>query len=110
MQTILEKFADKVDVLIYGDVPLFISDNCLGDCKNCKSTDTEIVRNCRRYIFAKTPYCIAGKVDNFNPANFRLDFCYKKYSAQDVKNIFHNVISGQCPRNAITENFDKGFK
>ena len=110
MKTILENFADKTDVLVYGDIPLFISDNCLGDCKNCKSTDNVIVKNCRHYIFDKVPYCIANKVDNFAPLNFRLDFCFKKYSAQDVKNIFHNIMSKQCPRNSTSANFEKGFK
>ena len=110
MKTILENFADKTDVLVYGDIPLFISDNCLGDCKNCKSTDNVIVKNCRHYVFDKVPYCIANKVDNFAPLNFRLDFCFKKYSAQDVKNIFHNIMSKQCPRNSTSANFEKGFK
>ncbi len=110
MQTILKNFGDKTDILIYGDVPLFISDNCLGDCKNCKSTDNVIIKNCRHYIFEKVPYCIANKLKDLHPANFRLDFCFKKYTAQDVKNIFHNVVAGQCPRNSISANFEKGFK
>ena len=110
MQSILNSFSDKIDILIYGDVPLFISDNCLGDCKNCKSTDTVIIKNCRHYVFAKVPYCIADSQSILSPKNFRLDFCFKKYTAQDVKNIFHNITDGQCPRNSISANFKKGFK
>lgn len=110
MESILDNFKDKSDIIIYSDIPLFISDNCLGDCKNCKSTDNIIIRNCRHYVFGKNPYCIADKQTELTPQNFRIDFCYKSYKADEVRNIFHNLVNKQCPKNSTLANFEKGFK
>ena len=110
MQSILQNFNDKTDIIIYSDIPLFISDNCLGDCKNCKSTDNIIIRNCRHYVLGKSPYCIANKQNELTPKHFRIDFCYKSYKADEVRNIFHNLVNKQCPKNSTSANFEKGFK
>ncbi len=110
MQSIMKNFANISDILVYGDVPLFISDNCTGDCKNCKSTDTVIVRNCRHYVLGDMPYCIVSKCNDLKPKNYRIDFCYKRYTAENVKNIFNNLINGQCPKRSTMANFNRGFQ
>lgn len=110
IKSLSDNFGANIDLLVYGDVPLFISDNCLGDCKNCHSTDTVIIRNCRHYVMGKNPFCIVNKIADLKVKNLRIDFCYKKYDAQTVKNIFNNLYNNQCPKNSISANFEKGFK
>ena len=110
IESLANAFGLNLDLLVYGDVPLFISDNCLGDCKNCHSTDTVIIRNCRHYVMGKNPFCIVNKIDDLKVRNLRIDFCYKQYSAETVRNIFSNLYGHQCPRNSVSANFEHGFK
>ena len=58
MNLSLKKNANISEVIVYQDTPLFIADNCMGDCKNCKSSASTIIKNCRNFILSPKPFCI----------------------------------------------------
>ena len=97
------------DLLVYGDVPLFISDNCTGDCKNCHSTDSVIIRNCRHYVLGERPYYIADSLTSLAPQNLRVDFCYKRYTPSQILSIWHSILNKKPIKSTTYGNFIRGF-
>ena len=110
IQSLINNFASKIDLIVYSDIPLFIADNCNGDCKNCHDTSNTIIRNCRHYVFSDKHYCIADKSKDLLPLHYRLDFCYKKYTPKEVLKIFQEIKNCKCPPNSVYSNFLNGFK
>ena len=107
--SILSYFGQRVDLLVYGDVPLFISDNCTGDCKNCHSTDTVIIRHCRHFILNEKPFYIGDSLDSLVPQNIRADFCYKKYTPAEVLSLWHQILGKKSIKHTSLGNFVRGF-
>lgn len=107
--SILRSFASITDLVVYGDIPLFISDNCTGDCKNCHSTDTVIIRNCRHYVLGEKPYYIADSLDSIAPCNLRVDFCYKRYTQTQILSIWHAILNKKPIKHTTYGNFIRGF-
>ena len=111
MNLSLKKNANISEVIVYQDTPLFIADNCMGDCKNCKSSASTIIKNCRNFILSPKPFCIVEyEKELIAPFAFRFDFCFKKYNAQEVKNLFNNLMKNKKPLSYTIANFDRGFK
>lgn len=111
METIISDFAEFVEVIAYQDTPLFIADNCTGECENCNKNKNTIVRNCRNFILCERPFCINDKLSTMaKPFAVRYDFCYKKYTAESVKKIFKKLCSGGCAETFTIANFERGFK
>ena len=103
---IIEKSPLSAGVVIYQDIPLFTSVGCIrdNDCRVCKQGEKwfdlekdghkfmALSRDCQIMLFDKNPYCIAQDVKNILPDYFRVDFVYKKYTPEKVKEIFDNII------------------
>jgi putative protease len=117
---LIEKSPLKTELIIYQDIPLFTSVGCIrdNDCKNCKQTEkwfelernntkfSALSRNCQMMIFDKRPYCIAAEAKNLQPDFMRMDFCYKKYTAQQVKNIVDKLLDYNDITDCIKGNFN----
>ena len=111
METIISDFAEFVEVIAYQDTPLFIADNCTGECENCNKNKNTIVKNCRNFVLSERPFCINDKLSNMaKPFAVRYDFCYKKYTAESVQKIFKKLCSGGCVETFTIANFERGFK
>ena len=92
--------------IIYQDVPLFISAGCIRDCdcKNCKAEDKVyelkkddkkyigISKNCQLMLFNDYPYCFAEQAKQIGANFYRMDFCYKKYTSDEVKQIVDKLM------------------
>ena len=108
--SILDLYQNKVDLITYSDIPLFVSDTPAEYGDKTKLNDEVIVKDGVNYVFGKYPYCIVKNVKRLYSVNFRLDFCFKKYSAESVYNIFKSIQSGDCPNEYITtSNLIRGF-
>lgn len=111
MNSILKHFAPICDVICYQDTPLFIADNCTGDCKNCGKKANTIVKHCRNFVLTEKPFCCNGKISELlKPFAYRYDFCFKKYDAMEVVKMFRNLLAGKTPNSFTIANFDRGFK
>lgn len=111
MNSIISNFAKSVDVIAYQDTPLFIADNCTGECEKCAKSKNTIVKNCRNFVLSERPFCINDKLSTMaKPFAVRYDFCYKKYTSESVQKIFKNLCSGGCVETFTIANFERGFK
>ena len=114
-----EKSPLKTELIIYQDTPLFTSVGCIrdNDCKNCKQGEKwfdleregtkfkALSRNCQMMIFDNRPYCIAMEAQNV-PADFlRLDFCYRAYTSEKVKDVVDKLLKFEDIKNIIKGNF-----
>ena len=56
-------------------------------------------------IFDNRPYCIAMEAQNV-PADFlRLDFCYRAYTSEKVKDVVDKLLKFEDIKNIIKGNF-----
>ncbi|MGN0930023.1 MAG: U32 family peptidase [Alphaproteobacteria bacterium] len=111
INSIISNFAKSVDVIAYQDTPLFIADNCTGECEKCAKNKNTIVKNCRNFVLSERPFCINEKLSNMaKPFAVRYDFCLKEYTSVEVAKIFRNLLKGGTPDSFTIANFDRGFK
>ena len=117
---LIKRSSLPIDLVIYQDIPLFSSACCIrdNDCKSCTHQDLwfdikkdgkkykALSHNCEMMIFDDKPFCIASKVKDMHPDYFRIDFCYCKYSPDEVFNIVNKLIKFNDLSNCINGNFD----
>lgn len=98
-----------VVMVVYQDVPLFTSAACIrnNDCKNCAHGEkrmemsrngekyTALSKDCQIMMFAEKPFCVAAEALSVRADFLRADFCYKKYSPEQVKAIWNKVMNGR---------------
>jgi len=95
----------KTSLIVYQDVPLFTSAVCIreNDCKNCKggekwlelkkdgNTFEALCVPCQTMLFDKLPFCCVGSAKDIKTTYYQMDFCYKPYTAQKVKEIAEKI-------------------
>lgn len=121
--------------VVYADLPLFVSAACvhaelglchsaigLDEAKQCGKkalrlesgggkTLNVLPISCGSVTIGDQPYSLAGNVDdliNIGVRNFRIDYCWRKYSPDEARSIWHNVRSGLA-KNVQTANFSRGL-
>lgn len=91
-----------VCMVVYQDVPLFTSADCIRDnaCKDCSRGEKwlelsrggikykALSKDCQVMLFDERPLCLAVEAGSVQADYYRADFCYKKYLPEEVKNIF----------------------
>ena len=116
---IIEKSCLQTSLIIYQDVPLFTSVGCIrdNDCRSCthgeKWFDMEqnghkykaLSRDCQVMMFDAAPYCIASEAKDLQPDYFRMDFCYRSYTAEKVAEIVDKLLKFNDVGNCINGNF-----
>ena len=90
---------------IYADVPLFISADCIrsNGCAECPRGEkwlklkrdgvcyTALSRDCQIMLFDERSLCFAVEAKEVNVAAYRVDFCFKTYSAKQAAQIWECV-------------------
>ena len=118
---IIKKSPIKTTLIIYQDVPLFTSVGCIrdNDCRYCSREPQwfsleqhgrqfkALSQNCQMMVFDEQPYCIAQEAKDLAPDFFRMDFLYRPYTAEKVKNIVNKLIEFDNVYNCINGNFNK---
>ena len=118
---LIEKSNLKTNLVIYQDIPLFTSVGCIrdNDCKVCPQGELwfdlqnqgqkykALSRNCQMMVFDNKPFCIAAEAKDLAPDYFRMDFCYRPYTAEKVKKIVNQLIEFNDIDNCIKSNFIK---
>jgi hypothetical protein len=116
---LIEKSNLKTSLIVYQDIPLFTSVGCIrnNDCKHCSGHpewfDLErqgrkfkaLSQNCQMMVFDEKPYCIAAEADDLQPDYFRMDFNYRQYTPQKVKEITDKLLQFDNVDDCINANF-----
>ena len=116
---IIKKSNIDTTLVIYQDIPLFTSVGCIrnNDCRHCTHQDMwfdierqgrkfkALSRDCETMIFDTKPYCIAANVEDLSPSYFRMDFVYRPYTAEEVKDIVEKLLKFEDVSNCIKGNF-----
>lgn len=113
----------RLSLVVYQDVPLFTSANCIrpNNCADCTHQPAHFElkqkgkkylafsQNCQTTVVSQKAFCIAGLTKDI-PASFkRIDFCHKKYSPDEVQKIVATLLQGQDVPNTVPFNFTRGF-
>lgn len=102
MKTLAASSSLPVVLPIYADVPLFISADCIrsNTCADCPRGEKwlELTRNGIRYkalsrdcqimLFDERPLCFAAEAPEVKVAAYRIDFCFRSYSAVQAAKIW----------------------
>lgn len=105
MQGLADKSQLPLCMVVYQDVPLFTSADCIrsNDCKNCPQGEKwlslkrdgkyyqALSKDCQIMLFSENPYCLAQEAKNIQADFYRADFCYKKYTSDKVLKIFEKL-------------------
>jgi len=111
----------ETNFIIYQDVPLFTSAVCIreNDCKHCEggqkwlnlkkdgNTFEALSVPCQTMLFDKRPFCIANDAQDVKATYYQMDFCYKPYTAQKVKEIAEELMRFEDVRPSINGNMLK---
>lgn len=119
--TLNEKAVLPTSLVVYQDVSLFISANCIRNntCAQCSHEDKWInlrkdgvkyqalSSNCQLMMFADKAYCISDVANKINADFYRADFCYKKYSADKVAEIMQKLMKFETISNTQSANVER---
>lgn len=100
-----EKSSLPLGLVIYQDVPLFTSANCIrsNSCKDCLRGETwfnlergdkkyrALSKDCQIMLFAEKPFCMAAEARLIETDFYRVDFCYKKYTVAKAAEIWECI-------------------
>ncbi len=119
----LAKEIPNTTLVVYQDVPLFISANCVrqNSCEMCshqvqedvikngKDSFLMISKNCQTVVMRQTPFYIAPEAKQITPDFYRLDFCNRLYEQKEVSAIIQKAQAFEPLKNVFTANFKKNF-
>lgn len=105
LKTLSAKSSLPLTMVVYQDVPLFTSADCIrsNPCKDCARGEKWIPlerngikyqalsKNCQIMLFTDKPFCVAKEAEAVATDFYRVDFCYKKYTSEKAARIFDAV-------------------
>ena len=105
LKTLSAKSSLPLTMVVYQDVPLFTSADCIrsNPCKDCSRGEKWIPlerngikyqalsKNCQIMLFTDKPFCVAQEAEAVAADFYRVDFCYKKYTSDKAARIFDAV-------------------
>lgn len=103
--------------VIYQNAPLFISAACIRDneCRYCRGDKKHyelfkdgkkyeaVSQNCQTMVFNSRPLCFAKEAKTIKTDFYRMDFVYRKYKPEEVRNIV-----GKLMQYKDVDNVNKG--
>lgn len=112
IKTITQNSPLPTVLVVYQDAPLFISAACIrdNDCVHCSGGEQWInlekdgqkyqafSKDCQIMLFNQAPFCIAAETSNVKTAFRRMDFCYKKYTPEQVRKTASLLFAGENVR------------
>lgn len=107
-----------VAMVVYQDVPLFTSAVCIRQnlCKDCDKKEMwmdlqkdgvkyqALSKDCETKMFSALPFAVAEAAKDVRADFYRADFCYKKYSAAQVKEIMVRLMNFENPKDSLGGN------
>ena len=116
---ISEKSPIKTTLILYQDVPLFTSVGCIrdNDCKHCNQQPLwfdlnrdgrkykALSKNCQMMVFDDKPLCIAAEAQDVKADFWRIDFLYRQYTPEKVREIVEKISRFENVADGIKGNF-----
>ncbi|KAA0249073.1 MAG: hypothetical protein EDM77_10220 [Candidatus Jettenia sp. AMX1] len=124
-------FSPHTDIVIYQDIPLFISETCIwahkkGTCpgKNRCNFKQVIVENeygdkliamdneCKTIVIHEKPFSLIHYIPKFLEAgqtHFRVDLCYKDYTPDMIHTLFSKIQNTSKIKDSLIGNFERGL-
>lgn len=113
----------RTALIVYQDTPLFLSANCVRphDCTTCDRQEKIesisdktgsfwlISKPCQTVVTDKRPFSLAADYKTVPAGAYRLDFCLKPYTADQVYDIWQKIQNTQPIPNTFSGNFHKKF-
>lgn len=110
-------------LVVYQDIPLFLSANCVRENKCITCTHQELTlplsnnknrfilksKECLTMVIKETPFYIAPEAQNIPVDYYRLDFCIRKYTSENINQILSAAKEGRPLKNTFMGNFKKNF-
>ena len=110
-----------VTLIVYQDIPLFISAVCVRDnlCKNCSKDDLWMninkdgqryklfSSNCQTMVFAERPYSVIKESKDIKADFYRVDFCHIAYTPENVKTICDKLFVFEDISSSMKANMDR---
>ena len=122
MITINEKSVLPTVGIVYQDIPLFTSANCIkNNCKHCqkqtcflpikKATDSywAKIQNCSLTLFSTKPFYMSKLREQIQPDFFRIDFINQHYTPEQADNIIRKIQANEAILNTHTANLKKNI-
>ena len=108
-------------LIVYQDTPLFISASCIRShsCAQCDHLDKwldlqkdgvkyqALSSQCQLMLFGRKPYCIASMAQKIKPDFYRADFCYKKYTPEQVVSLMEQLMNFETINNTVSANMER---
>lgn len=105
MKTLAESSPLPLVMPLYGDVPLFSSAVCIREnpCAGCPRGERRmklqkdgknywvLSRDCQTFVFDNRPLCFAKEAPQVAADFYRVDFCYRVYSAEKAAAVWNKV-------------------
>ena len=117
MQVVAKDSALPTILIVYQDVPLFTSVNCIKNAcvhcdksacviplKNAGQTYFAMIKNCQLVLYHERPFYIGTDRSQVSPDFYRVDFINRPYTPQKVKELWEAIKSGQKLSNTISGN------
>lgn len=119
----LAKEIPNTTLVVYQDIPLFISANCVrkNSCEMCshqiqvdtikngKDAFLMISKECQTIVMRQTPFYIAPEAKQIDADFYRLDFCNRLYKKDEILSIIQKALDHEPLKNVFTANFKKNF-
>lgn len=119
----IARMTNKTTLVIYQDIPLFLSTNCVRPCtcsecthqplnlplSNGKERFVLLSKNCLTAVVKETPFYIGPEAKEIPVDIFRLDFCLKTYTSAEINKIISAAQKGLSLPHTFTGNFKKKF-
>ena len=110
-------------LVVYQDTPLFISANCIRShsCSQCDHADKwfnmkkdgvsylGLSSHCQFMLFNQKAFSISEVAQKIHPDFYRADFCYKKYSAQQVAELMQKLRCFEVLKNTVSANVERNI-
>jgi putative protease len=130
MRSLLAEFADRAQVIVYQDTPLFLAESCayanlIGGCPgkaNCRfesmeltsahgETVTALDYHCRTIVLNRGPFCLSPRLRELAAAGarrLRADFVYRPYAPEEARTRWRLVRAGRAVPGGHAANVDRG--
>ena len=108
LQTVAQKSALPITLIVYQDTPLFISANCIKNtCKTCDKsmcilplknggqTYFATIQNCQLKLYNEHAFYIGAERSEIAADFFRVDFVNRPYTAEKVCELWSKIKTGE---------------
>ena len=121
MQMLNENAILPTTLVVYQDTPLFISASCIrsNSCAQCDHQDKwldlqkdgvkyqALSHRCQLMLFGKKPYCLTSSAKEIKADFYRADFCYKKYTPEQVSSLMRKIMNFETINNTVSANTER---